>query len=224
MLAPPRAEYVECYAAMARLGVTVVGLNTRAHPDELVWCIGRARPSVVIADGAFAATIADLRQRCPTVGEWICLDGTTQDSTPYAEILVDGPLDAEFPTADDIHNILFTSGTTGRPKGAMISQAAAATRAHRIVQWFGLTENDGFVGWLPLFHCGGDESLYATLASGGRFAAFGKADVVAMYRRIESERLTWTLLLPGVITVFLENPRVVTSTYAPSAWPEGTRT
>jgi long-subunit acyl-CoA synthetase (AMP-forming) len=53
---------------------------------------------------------------------------------------------------EDIHNVLFTSGTTGRPKGAMISQRAAAIRGLRIAHWFRLTENDGFLCWLPLFH------------------------------------------------------------------------
>jgi fatty-acyl-CoA synthase len=101
--------------------------------------------------------------------------------------------------------VLFTSGTTGLPKGAMISQRAAATRALRVAQWYGLGPDDGFVGWLPMFHCGGDEPLYATLLSGGRVHTLERAEPEAMYAAIEAERLTWTLFLPGVINAFLDH-------------------
>ena len=106
-----------------------------------------------------------------------------------------------------MHNVLYTSGTTGRPKGAMISHGAAATRGLRLAQWFRLGPDDGFIGWLPLFHCGGDESLYATMITGGRFGALRKADAETMFAMIERDRLSWTLLLPGVITDFLHHPR-----------------
>jgi fatty-acyl-CoA synthase len=77
----------------------------------------------------------------------------------------------------------------------------------RIVQYFGLGPDDRFVGWLPLYHCGGDESLYATLLSGGAFAVCPKAEPERMFTLIERHRLTWTLLLPGVITDFLNHPK-----------------
>jgi fatty-acyl-CoA synthase len=89
----------------------------------------------------------------------------------------------------------------------MISQRAAAIRGLRIAHWFRLTENDGFLCWLPLFHCGGDESLYATLTAGGVFATLRKAGVETMFRMIERHRLSWTFLLPGIITEFLNHPR-----------------
>ncbi|TQC45411.1 long-chain fatty acid--CoA ligase [Rhodococcus sp. WS4] len=207
VLSPPRPEYVECYAAMARLGITVLTLNTRLHVEELAWCIESGRPDAVFAAGEFGDRIAQLRRLCPGVRDWVCLDGVTTDTVPYSALINnDGALSAEYPQPEDIHNVLYTSGTTGRPKGAMISQSAAATRGLRVAQWFSLTPDDGFVGWLPMFHCAGDESLYGTFLTGGRYATFAKTDVEQMYARIESERLSWTLLLPGVITNFLDNP------------------
>ena len=124
--------------------------------------------------------------------------------------LLDGGSSADPDVAaepEDIHNILYTSGTTGVPKGAMISQRAAATRALRIVEYFGLGPDDGFVGWPPLYHCAGDESLYATLMSGGKFVPISKAEPERMFRLIERERLTWTPLIPGLITEFLNHPK-----------------
>lgn len=201
ILSPPSRAYVEAYAAAARLGVTVVALNTGMHVDGLAWCIDKAAPAAVFVAGAHANVSDRLGDRCSSVRDWILID-----SSGYDRLLDNDRLDAPWPTGDDIHNVLFTSGTTGRPKGAMISQSAAATRGLRLADWFGLTPDDGFAGWLPLFHCGGDEPLYATIISGGRFAAVPTADTETLYRRIEGERLTWTLLLPGVITDFLDHP------------------
>lgn len=208
VLAPPGREYVECYAAVARLGITLITLNTRFHVDELAWCLESGRPDMVIAAPQFAAQVQTLRSRCPGVAHWVGLgsDDAHAFDRRFEELYADGVLDAPYPEPDDIHNVLYTSGTTGRPKGAMVSQGAAAVRGLRLAQWFGLTPDDGFIGWLPMFHCAGDESLYGTFLTGGRFATFATADVERMYERIEAERLTWTLLLPGVITDFLDHP------------------
>jgi fatty-acyl-CoA synthase len=207
VLSEPHAAYVETYVAAAKLGLTVVALNIRLHIDELHHCVTTARPRVVLTSGALAATAMRLRDSA-AVERLICFDGPDDGCEPYDRLLehaaTGSPPDTVGP--EDIHNILYTSGTTGPPKGAMISQRAAAVRALRIVQYFGLGQDDGFVGWLPLYHCGGDESLYATLLSGGRFVPVAKAEPERLFRAIESERLTWTLLLPGVITDFLHHP------------------
>jgi acyl-CoA synthetase (AMP-forming)/AMP-acid ligase II len=208
ILSETRPEYVECYAAMAALGVTVATLNIRLRPEEIAVCLRKARPDAVLTSGPLAGLIDNIRSDFAEVRDWIAFE-PAKGFESYEAILAAGA-ESEPPRiaeGEDIHNILFTSGTTGQPKAALVSQRAAAVRGLRLAQWFGLTENDGFIGWLPLFHCGGDESLYATLVSGGIYATFKRVDIKAMYERIERERLSWTLLLPGVITDFMNNPQ-----------------
>jgi acyl-CoA synthetase (AMP-forming)/AMP-acid ligase II len=202
VLSETRPEYVETYAALARLGITALTLNTRFHPDELAYCVGVGKPSAIITSATQAPKVDPA-----AFGTRICLDGTTAGYQPYESLLDGGPAEPADVHADDIHNVLYTSGTTGRAKGAMISHGAAAVRGLRLAQWFGLGPDDGFIGWLPLFHCGGDESLYATMLTGGRYATLRQANVETMFRLIERDRLSWSLLLPGVITDFLDHPR-----------------
>ena len=208
MLSETRPEYVETYAACAALGVTVVALNTRLHPDELLHCLEKGKPCLLISSGALTQLVAPLRDRVGYLRHWVALD-PTDGWLDYGDLLAAASTNEPPRVArpEDIHNVLFTSGTTGRPKGAMISQGAAAIRGLRLAHWFRLTENDGFLCWLPLFHCGGDESLYATLTTGGIFATLRKASVETMFAMIERHRLSWTFLLPGIITEFLNHPR-----------------
>ncbi len=207
VLSETQPEYIECYAAMAALGVTVATLNVRLHPTELMACLRKSKPVGLLVSGTLAAVAEKLRGDAPEIRHWIAF-GQVPGFHDYEQLLSTShpaePL--RVAQGSDIHNILFTSGTTGQPKGALISQQAAATRGLRLAQWFGLTERDGFVGWLPLFHCGGDESLYATFWTGGIYATFQRADVTQMFKLIERDHLSWTLLLPGVITNFLDHP------------------
>jgi fatty-acyl-CoA synthase len=210
VLSETRPEYVAAYAALAQLGITVLTLNIRLHRRELRYCVETGKPAALLASGPLTHLVRDLRGAGTSVRSWICFDGAQDGFDGYPDLLAaagDGGPPEAVVRAADIHNVLYTSGTTGRPKGAMISHGAAAIRGLRLAQWFGLTPGDGFVGWLPLFHCGGDESLYATMLTGGTFGTLRKADAETMFRMIERDRLSWTLLLPGVITDFLHHPR-----------------
>lgn len=210
VLSDTRPEYVETYAALAALGITVAALNIRLHPTELVACLRKCRPSAILVSDSLAQLADQMRLDAPSVQRWIAF-GDAAGYESYEALLLDSTPDEppRVSCGDDIHNILFTSGTTGAPKGALICQRAAAIRGLRLAQWFRLTENDGFVAWLPLFHCGGDESLYATVCTGGIYATLRRAEVLEMYRLIQRDRLTWTCLLPGVITAFLDHPQRV---------------
>jgi len=209
-LSTTRPEYVELYLAAAKVGLTVVALNTRLHPDELVHCVELGDPRVLFASPGLTAGVGAITAAATGIEHvlWFPERGGDADSD-YERLLAGAP--AEPPPAvsdpEDIHCVLFTSGTTGRPKGAMVSQRASVMRAFRCADWFELGPEDGMIGWIPMFHTGGDECLQATLLTGGKFATFEQADPPTLFRGIERHRLTWTAMLPGLITDFLHHPQ-----------------
>lgn len=207
-----RVEYIVAYLGAAKMGVTVVAINIRWHPTEALQSLRDTTPRALLLSAPYEPLLDELRALLPPAMRIIHLDSRpapdTASDVPYAHLMaaVDDHEPERRALGSDVHNILYTSGTTGVPKGAMITQRAAALRAARIAHWFGLTERDGFVGWLPLYHVAGEESLYATLVSGGRFAVLPTADPLPMFHIIEAYRLTWTILVPGTVTAFAQHP------------------
>jgi acyl-CoA synthetase (AMP-forming)/AMP-acid ligase II len=209
VLSTTRPEYVEVYLAAAKLGVTVVALNTRLHPDELLHCIELGRPRLMLSSAGLAPIAERLVERATEIERLVRFPMRGGDPDSEYERLLAGAVAqpvAAVSHPEDIHCVLFTSGTTGRPKGAMISQRASVMRAVRCADWFELTPEDGMIGWIPMFHTGGDECLQATLLTGGKFATFEQADPPSLFRGIARHRLTWTAMLPGLITDFLHHP------------------
>lgn len=209
VLSENRVEYVELYVAAAKLGVMVVALNTRLHPDELSYCINDARVRLLFVSRNFVHVTGIFRAGV-AVETFICFDeGAGEGFADYGQLIARAPQTEppDVAQAEDILAVVYTSGTTGRPKGAMLSQSTTATRAYNIVAWLHLTEEDGFVGWPPLYHIGSYEHLFAVLLVGGQFGALPKADPELMYRMLARHRMTYTLLLPGVMTDFMRFPR-----------------
>jgi fatty-acyl-CoA synthase len=209
VLSTTRPEYVEVYIAAEKLAVTVIALNTRLHADELLHCVELGHPRLMFTSAGLADVAEGLVARAADIEQLVRFPSRGRDRDSEYEPMLGAastepiPCDSE---PEDIHCVLFTSGTTGRPKGAMISQRASAMRAFRCADWFGLSAEDGMIGWIPMFHTGGDECLQATLLTGGKFATFEQADPVTLFRGIERHRLTWTAMLPGLITDFLHHP------------------
>jgi fatty-acyl-CoA synthase len=210
VLSTTRPEYIEVYFAAAKLGLTVVGLNIRMDVDELIHCIGLTHPSALFASPGLAAPAEAVFAGSPDLEHlWWFPERVGEPASDYEARLREASAEEPEPCAEpeDIHCVLFTSGTTGRPKGAMISERASVTRAMRCADWFELGPDDGMIGWIPMFHTGGDECVKATFLTGGTFATLERADPEAMFSAIQSHRLTWTAMLPGVITDFLHHPR-----------------
>ncbi|MGH2761698.1 MAG: class I adenylate-forming enzyme family protein [Thermoleophilaceae bacterium] len=208
VLAETRPEYIETYMAAAMLGVTLVALNIRQRSDELAHCLQLTRPRLLLASPGQAHVADELRDSTAGLEQLVLFpERAGEAASDYERLLVSASvLPPRIPVEpEDIHCILFTSGTTGRPKGAMISQRASVMRAARCADWFGLSEADGMIGWIPMFHTGGDECVKATFLTGGKFATFETVDPAAMFRAIEKHRLTWTAMLPGMITDFLHH-------------------
>lgn len=197
VLAENRAEYLEVFLAAARLGAIVACQNWRLSNKELVHCLALVEPKVVFASE---------RHRDKLEGATpppIVFGGSYESfmmSADAEEIARD--VDPE-----DALLILYTSGTTGLPKGAVISHRAQIVRNLVTRAEFGVAVDDTFVAWSPLYHMGAVDNSLGTLMTGGRVIVVDGFDREVLTRVVAERELGWLLLMPGMVGAFAEELR-----------------
>jgi len=195
VLSENRAEYLETFLAAARLGAIVACQNTRLAPAELAHCLQLVEPELVMVSPRHADKVAALGRRG---------SGPIVLGDPYERLLLRAP--ATFPPEqvdpEDPLLILYTSGTTGLPKGAVISHRAEVARNLVIRAEFGIAPDDTFVAWSPLYHMGAAEWSLGTLMCGGKVVVVDGFDRERLAGIVASEQLGWLLLMPGMVGSF----------------------
>ena len=195
-----RIAFFESLFACARLGAVLVPLNWRMPPAELDPLIADAAPRLLLHGGEDSATVRRLAAPPPALD----LDG------PY-EKLVEAA--AARPRrshwgADEIWYLLYTSGTTGRPKGVIYTYKMALANLVNIGTAIGLGAADTTLSFLPHFHTAGI-NLHAlpTLLQGGRVLLLPGFEAEAVVRLLEARRLDTFFAVPTVYQALIDHPR-----------------
>jgi fatty-acyl-CoA synthase len=192
VLAENRAEILELLLAAGRLGAIVACQNWRLAAPELAHCLELVEPKLTIVSPRHLELLRAASSQPPLVlGE------------PYEAALADakpGPTPAVDPEAPLV--ILYTSGTTGRPKGAVISHRAQIVRNLVTRAEFGIAPEDAFVAWSPLYHMGAVDNSLATLMTGGTVIVVDGFDVDRLCAVIAEREVGWLLLMPGMVGRF----------------------
>lgn len=203
-----RPEYLELFWAVARLGAVFVPLNTRLARPELAHTIADAEPRVVVTESGFDDMVAALRTGS-AVEHWVTADEATDGVRPLAELRLRrvAPVAVDLLPSEPVA-ILFTSGTTGPPKGAVLSHDNIATQAVMWVRSFSLTGEDRHMVVSPLCFAGGliAGSMNPVL-SGATMVLEPEFDVVRNIETIERERITWFNGVPLMVERILRHPR-----------------
>jgi fatty-acyl-CoA synthase len=156
VLAHNGVEFFDIQFACARTGAICVLLNWRLTVTELEYILNDSSPALLVHDAEFADSAEELQRRC-SIGELLAIDGGTQES-PYERTLArfDGQSGERVVlTHDDVITIMYTSGTTGLPKGAMITHGMNFWNAVNLGIPGGIGLDTVHLNVLPLFHTGG---------------------------------------------------------------------
>lgn len=197
-LGPNHPALVETLLACLRLGAVFIPLNWRLAPPELDYQLENAEVTLLFIDPMMGETGRSLKANIPTATvSWAPGAFPTEESpamVPSAD--VDG---------DEPAFLLFTSGTTGRPKGAVLTHANILWNAFNLLLNTDLTAEDSTLVAAPLFHVAAlDQQVMTSLIRGSHFVLEPKWDVDIVFDAIERHKLTW---LFGVTTMFADLSR-----------------
>lgn len=213
LLAHNRVEYLDLFFAAGKGACVLVPLGTRLTPHELAPILADSGARALIYDGELAETIAALRALpdAPRIEHWIPLDASAEGAATTLGELATGADPARFVTPpvepEDLCCLLYTSGTTGTPKGVMISHRHVAWNGYNTVASWQLTASDVSPIFTPLYHAGG---LFAFLVPiftiGGTIVLHRGFDPAEIWRTIAVERCTVILGVPTIWQRLLEAP------------------
>jgi malonyl-CoA/methylmalonyl-CoA synthetase len=190
-------DLVASYVACHRLGLVVIPTNTAYGPRELAHVVGDARPRAALVDApAHRSTLAEIDPALHCLGPEIDLP---EGPTPR--------LDASEPGSPAL--VCYTSGTTGRPKGAVLSHANCLASAEALRLAWRWSEADRLLLTLPLFHMHGlGVGLHGTLHTGGSAALYPRFDPDAIVADVEALEASLFFGVPTLYYRLAEHPRV----------------
>lgn len=201
MLSHNRLEYLEMLFALARIGAILVPLNWRLTPPELAYQLGDSAPALLIADQEHEDLAGEALSAAGLDMELILTGGV------YEDLVRTSPAGGVVGRFDDPLIIMYTSGTTGRPKGAVLTQGTQLWNSINIGTAIGLTYRDVTLTVLPMFHIGG-LGLYAlpALHVGSRVVIQRTFEPEETCRLLRDEGVTAMFGVPTIYQVLLQTP------------------
>lgn len=221
VLHPNCHYFLEIYYGIAQIGAISVPINTRLSPGEIAFILQDSESKILISDPAFQKQVDPIREKMTGVKKilWTgdgMVGGEDRDLN-YEKVLEQGSPD-ELPetptTGEDIAQIYYTSGTTGRPKGVMLSHKNVTTHALGTIAEVHLTDQDVWIHVAPLFHLADAWATWAITWVGGTHVLVREFDSKTVLETIEKEKVTLTNLIPTMLNLMVNYPDVGKYDYA----------
>jgi long-chain acyl-CoA synthetase len=233
VLLPNCAEFVESDFALIKGGFVRLAINPRLKPSEYTYMLNDAQASTLIFGSQYADDISTLRAELNTVKHFIQVGGTESEfAVLFEEVMEQADRgDVIVDVADnDPYQILYTSGTTGKPKGAVTSfRSRLSTLATVLIDEMKVKPDDALLSVAPLAHGGGTKIL-PHFIRGAKNVLLPKFTLESFCQTIEANKVTTTWMVPTMITMLLEFPdlkkydlsSLQTIVYAAAPMPEAT--
>ena len=201
LLARNGSGFVQIVHAVPRLGAVLVPLNVRLTADELAWQIRDADAGCLVYDEPNTENAAELKAMVPAVTPLSLAELTDRGEDGRAEGV---DLERERVDLSAVHSVIYTSGTSGRPKGAMLTFGNHFWSAMGSALNLGLRSDDRWLACMLLFHVGGLSILLRSVIYGSTVLVHESFDPDAVNRAIDDEEVTIVSVVATMLRRMLE--------------------
>jgi fatty-acyl-CoA synthase len=200
-IAPNTHANLEGYYAVPQIGATIVPCNYRLTADDFAYLIEHSGAKVVCAHPDQMDAVDQIRGRLPQSVQYVALEDPRDGWLDYEGLLARAPAVPERPDIDenDLLSINYTSGTTSRPKGVMITHRNAYLNAIGTLVHLPMRVGDRYLWTLPMFHANGWTFTWIVTAVGGTHVCLPKVDPAKVYDLIRTERVSMLCAAPTVL-------------------------
>ena len=200
-IAPNTHAQLESFYAVPQIGAVLVPINYRLTPDDFSYLINHSGAKVVCAEADYLDAVERIGAQLPNVAHLVALSGARSGWLDYETALAESTGDFVRSTIDenDLLTINYTSGTTSRPKGVMITHRNAYMNTVGTLVHEHMTSADRYLWTLPMFHANGWTFVWTVTAVGATHVCLPKIDPRVVFQLIEKERITMFCAAPTVL-------------------------
>ena len=195
------ASHLESFYAVPQIGAVLVPINFRLKPQEIAYIVQHCGAKVVCAHADFLEAVDEIRDECDEVEQFVALEGSRDGWLDYGSLCA--AEDGVFTPAEigerDLLTINYTSGTTSRPKGVMITHRNAYMNAVGTLLHVPMTCAERYLWTLPMFHANGWTFTWIVTAVGGTHVCLRKVDPAQAFGLMRDERVTMLCSAPTVL-------------------------
>lgn len=207
-IAPNTHAMLESFYAVPQIGAVLVPLNYRLIADDFEYLINHSGARVVCAHSDYLDAVDSIRSQLPNVTSFVALEGEKTGWLNYEALLADASAETELAPVEetDLLTINYTSGTTSRPKGVMITHRNAYMNVVGTLIHHPMTVADRYLWTLPMFHANGWTFVWTVTAAGGTHICLRKAEPTAVFEKIKEESVTMLCAAPTVLISIANGP------------------
>jgi len=200
-IAPNTHAQLESFYAVPQLGAVLVPMNYRLTANDFVYMVNHSGTTVLCVHSDYLDAIDEVRDEMPGVRHFVAFEGARDGWLDYEGLIAaSGP---SFPRPEiserDLLTINYTSGTTSRPKGVMITHRNAAMNTIGTLLHLRMGVGDRYLWTLPMFHANGWTFTWTVTAVGGTHVCLRKMDPALVFSLIRDERVGWLAAAPTVL-------------------------
>jgi fatty-acyl-CoA synthase len=220
-IAPNTHAQLESFYAVPQTGAILVPVNYRLTADDFVYLINHSGSKIVCAHSDYLPAIDGIRSQLPNVKAFVALEGAAKHEQQshekqvwldYESLVAEAP--ATFNRPDiretDLLTINYTSGTTSRPKGVMITHRNAYLNVVGTLLHHSMSLSDRYLWTLPMFHANGWTFVWTVTAAGAAHICLRKVDPVAIFEKISRESVSMLCAAPTVLISIANGPEELT--------------